>query len=91
MVRRNAYNRPVFIVQGFRFERKSARHITLPLKWYVGCCVQLRTRVFGQGMEKQAINDNPNAPKYKDLKKILLVSHETDFVMLTVWFLMSVK
>lgn len=91
MVRRNAYNRPVFIVQSFRLERKCARHIALPLEWYVGCCVQLRTRVFGQGMEEQAINDNSNAPNYKDLKKILWVSHETDFIMSTGWVLMSVK
>lgn len=90
MVRCNAYNRSVFIVQSFRFERKCARHIALPLKRYVGCCVQLRTRVFGQGMEKQAINDNSNAPKYKDLKKIPLVSHHTGLIMSTVWFLMSV-
>lgn len=65
MVWRHAYDRPVFIVQVFGFERQCATYIGLPLERQVGCRVKLGARVFGQGMEKETVNDQANAPNDK--------------------------
>lgn len=91
MVWRHAYNRPIFIVQGLRFERECAGYVGLPLKRQVGYRIKLGTRVLGQGVEKQTINDKANAPEDKQLKLYSLVSHGTNVIMSSVCSLTSFR
>lgn len=75
VVRRDAHDGSILLVQLSALAHKCSGHIDFPLVGQVCCCVELGSRIFGQGVEGQAVDNDGNSPENKQLEWSLVVSY----------------
>lgn len=74
VVRRDAHNGAIFLVQVSALTYEGSGYINAPFVWQVCCCVELGSGIFGQGVECQAVDDDGNAPEDEELELSIMVS-----------------
>lgn len=75
VVWRDAHDGAILFMQLSALPYKGSCDVAAPCEGKVCCCIELGSRIFGQGVERQAVDDDGKAPEDKKLELSMVVSY----------------